>query len=160
MAISKAFDTITHDLWIAKLHYYRMKNNFLELLQNFSKKRWKRTKLDSTYISWSKLLHGVPQGSILDPLLFDIINDLCYDIYQSNICNFTGNTTPHASGFELNDALLRIKHDSNILFEWFRDNFMTLNLKRGYRFMGGVPPPFETLTICTFTNVKLKLYRQ
>ena len=46
---------------------------------------------------------------------------------QTDICNFADDTTPHTSGFELNDVLIRLEHDSNVLLQRFRDNFMTLN---------------------------------
>ena len=46
-------------------------------------------------------------------------NDLFYNADQTEICNFADNTTPHASGYELKDVLLRLEHDSNTLLEWF-----------------------------------------
>ena len=98
--------TINHDLFIEKIAF-GIENDFLKLLWNYSKYRWQRTKLKFTYSSWSELLHGVPQGSILGPLLVNVyINDLFYNIAQPDICNFADDTTPHASGYELKDVLL------------------------------------------------------
>ena len=71
MDLSKAFDTINHDLLIAKLHCYGIEDDSLKLLWNYLKNRWQRTKINATYSSWAELLYGVPQGSILGPLLFN-----------------------------------------------------------------------------------------
>ena len=128
MDLSKAFDTINHDLLIAKLHSYGVGDKALRLFMDYLNNRWQRTKVNGTYSTWAELLYGVPQGSILGPLLFNIyLNDLFLEIGQTNICNFADDTTPHASGYELNEVLINLEHDSNLILEWFRDNYMTLN---------------------------------
>ena len=100
--------------------------------------RWQRTKINNTFSSWAELLYGVPQGSVLGPLLFNIyINDLFYEITQSSICNFADDTTPHVSGCVLNDVLNLLEQESTILIEWFRDNFMTLNQGKCHLLVSG-----------------------
>ena len=70
--LSKAFDCQSHNLLIAKLHAYGLDLASLKILQDYLRNRKQRTKVDSFYSSREKILLGVPQGSILGPLLFNI----------------------------------------------------------------------------------------
>ena len=75
--LSKAFDCLTHDLVIAKLNAYEFSLPALNLLQNHLANRKQRTKINDFYSPWSNILFGIPQGSILGPLLFHIfLSDL------------------------------------------------------------------------------------
>ena len=70
--LSKAFDYIDHELLIAKLDAYRYDKNFLYFI-NSHLKGWKqKTKINSCYSAFAEVLFSVPQGSILEPLLFNI----------------------------------------------------------------------------------------
>ena len=68
MDLSKAFDTLDHNLLIAKLYAYGFDKNALRLLKSYLSDRWQRMKINTSYSSWSELLVGVPQGSVLGPL--------------------------------------------------------------------------------------------
>ena len=71
MDLSKAFDTLNHDLLIAKLYAYGFGKNALKLIQSYLSDRWQRTKINTSYSTWS----------VLGPLLFNLyINDLFYII--------------------------------------------------------------------------------
>ena len=67
MDLSKAFDTINHELLIAKLHAYGFDTGALEIIWSYLKNSLQRTKINVSFSSWTELLQGVPQGSILDP---------------------------------------------------------------------------------------------
>ena len=62
MDLSKAFDTINHELMIAKLNAYGLDKNSLKTILSYLSGRWQRIKINTTFSSWSQLLQGVPQG--------------------------------------------------------------------------------------------------
>ena len=63
MDLSKAFDTLNHDLLIAKLHAYGFDRKTLKLLHSYLTKMWQRIKINSSSSKWLGLLQGVTQGS-------------------------------------------------------------------------------------------------
>ena len=77
--LSKAFDCLDHELLIAKLHAYGFSMSALGLISNYLSDRKQRTRINSTYSSWSKVLFGVPQGSGYW--------DHCYSIFSYLICS-------------------------------------------------------------------------
>ena len=78
--LSKAFDCIPHDLIIAKPEAYGFQIDALRLVYDYLSNRKQRVKLNETFSSWRNIEYGVPKGSILGPLLFNI--HLC-DLFTS-----------------------------------------------------------------------------
>ena len=123
MDLSKTFDTINYDPSQAKLHAYEFTNKSLSLIKSYLTNCWQRTKVNTSFSSWSELLLGVPRGSVLEPLLFNTyLNDLFYLTECTNVCSYADDTTFHACDSDLKDLIPRLEHDSLQTIEWFQVN--------------------------------------
>ena len=128
MDFSKAYDCLPHDLLIAKLEAYGRGNGSLNLLLDYLSFRKKRTKVASAYGKWSNIRCGIPQGSILGPLLFNIfISDIFMIIEQSDICNFADDNTLYLCGKSLTDIKENLVSDTESILNWFRLNSLKTN---------------------------------
>ena len=79
MDLSKAFDCIPHDLLVAKLYTYGFGEKTLAFFYSYLKRRKQSVKINDISSTFETILTGVPQGSILGPILFNIfLNDLLY----------------------------------------------------------------------------------
>ena len=113
MDLSKAFDCISHDLIIAKLYAYGFDNGSLKFIYSYLKGRCQRVKINTNYSSWKDILNGVPQGSVLGPLLFNIfLNDIFYFVIEKDICNYADGNTLSVADIDINKIINGL--DTNI----------------------------------------------
>ena len=114
--LSKAFDCLNHDILFAKLDAYGFDKTALNFIYNSSKKRKQRTKVNGSYSSWQELKFGIPQGSILGHLLFNIfINDMFYFIKDTNIANYADNSTLYTVEGNIDDLLNTLENETSII---------------------------------------------
>ena len=139
MDLSNAFDTLNHDLLIAKLHAYDFDIKTLKLVHSYLTKRWQRTKINSSVSTWSEFLQGVPEGSVLGSILFSIcLNDLFYLTEMTQVCNYVDDTTFYVYDKDLNTLINRLEYDTALAVEWFKNNFMKLNQNKCHLLFLGI----------------------
>ena len=126
--LSKAFDCLNHELLVAKLNAYGFTLPALKLVYDYLSDRKQRTRVNNSYSTWFEILFGVPQGSILGPLLFNIfLADLFFILSEIDIANYADDNTPYTSSNDVNGLIKSLEEASKKFFKWFDDNLTKSN---------------------------------
>jgi hypothetical protein len=129
--LKKAFDTVNHDLLIQKLRQYGFGNSSLAWFTNYLSNRQQAVEINGTRSDWENVKTGVPQGSILGPLLFILyINDLPRVIEKCNVTLYADDTALYFSSNDPGQIKQCLEEDLSRLKKWFDYNKLTLNVRK------------------------------
>ncbi len=126
--LSKAFDTIDHELLLLKLSYYGFSQLAIFLIRSYLSNRFCITTFDGVKSKAEALNVGVPQGSVLGPLFFIIfINDLCHLSLQSFLDLFADDSTASASSNNIKNLTDSLSVDLDLISSWLAHNRLIIN---------------------------------
>ena len=128
MDLSKAYDCLDHGLIVTKLRAYGFGIKSILLVYSYLKNRNQRVRVGQALSKWKEIIMGVPQGSVMGPLLFNIfLNDIFLFINNDGITNYADDNGLFASNKDIRIALDVVKNEAAILNTWFQNNLMVAN---------------------------------
>ena len=129
--LSKAFDTVDHQILLKKLEYYGIAGNNLRWFENYLKDRQQFISFENNSTKKVTITCGVPQGSILGPLLFLLyVNDLHHASKVLNPIMFADDTNLFFSHSDINILFEKMNKELTNISNWFNANKLSLNVKK------------------------------
>ena len=123
--LSKAFDCLPHTLLLAKLRAYGLDISASNLIASNLSNRNQRVKTGNARSEWIFLSKGVPQGSILGPLLFNVfINDMFLFINKCTLYNYADDNSLSCAATTVQEVISSLQFDGSRVIQWFTDNGM------------------------------------
>ena len=129
--LRKAFDLVDHEILIYKLKLYHFSEQSINLFKSYLTNRQQMVKIGNVQSEMLIVKSGVPQGSILGPLLFLLyINAITFSCTQLNIDLYADDSTMFASGFKLSEIQVTLQTDLDSVEKWCILNNMSLHPKK------------------------------
>ena len=128
MDLSKTFNCIPRDLVIAKLAAYGFDKNMMCYIYSCLKSRKQCVSVNNIKSTFEEIISGVPQGSIVCPILFNIFfNDFFYFILVASAHNFADDNTLSSFAKTIENLISILESESEIAINWFKNNHMIVN---------------------------------
>ena len=110
------------------MHLYGFSSESLTFFYSYLKRRKQSAKINNMHSVFQVLLSGVPQGSILGAILFNIfINNLFYRVKESELHNFADDNTISSAESSVEKLLKTLERERQIATDWFKENNMIVN---------------------------------
>ena len=135
--LSKAFGCIPHDLLVAKLDEYGFNRDTVAYIYSYLKNRKQCVRINGTQSYLGDIISGVPQGSILSPILYNLFfNDFFYFILLATAHNFADDNTLAYFSTTIQELIASLESECEVALNWFNENKMIVN-----------PGKFQTIII-------------
>ena len=126
--LRKAFDSVSHNLLLAKFEAYGFGESALEMMKAYLYERCQRVKVNGVYFEWKTVRCGLPQGSLLGPLLLNIfINDINYFNSSVSLRLYANDTTGYYADHLPMVLEYMINNEMSTLANWFALNYLSVN---------------------------------
>ncbi len=140
MDLSKAFDTIDHNILLQKLYHYGFRGTSYNWFADYLKNRKQYVSFNNVKSSYENVRCGVPQGSILGPLLFILyMNDICTTSKKLSFILFADDTTVFHSANDIDKLCKTMNHELKEIVNWFKCNKLSLNAAKTNFMIIGTP---------------------
>ena len=133
--LSKGFDCVNHQILLKKIYHYGIRGVAYDFFKSYLTDRLQKTFVNGVMSEWLVVVCGVPQGSVLGPLLFLLYTNDLSNASDFDINLFADDTCLLLCNVSLDELQRQCNHNAALVDEWFRSNKLTTNSKKASNFL-------------------------